>query len=100
MTLTGDRGSPIVRGRWTSPGHMNREEETQASSVADAADETGATSKRSRIRSYKGKKMEPTVRVINHRVRGYKAESGEGTKRGAHSGHPIISPPRQPPDCA
>ena len=28
MTLTGDRGSPIVRGRWTSPRHKNREGET------------------------------------------------------------------------
>ena len=46
MTLTGDRGSPIVRGRWTSPRHMNREGETQASGVADTADETEARLKR------------------------------------------------------
>ena len=46
MTLTGDRGSPVVRGRWTSPRHKNREGETQASGVADTADETEARSKR------------------------------------------------------
>ena len=46
MTLTGDRGSPIVRGQWTSPRHKNREGETQASGVADTADESEARSKR------------------------------------------------------
>ena len=56
--------------------------------------------KRSRIHSYEGKKMESTVRTFNHRVCGTKAESGEGTKRVTHSGHPTTSPPRQPPDCA
>ena len=33
MTLAGDRGSPIVCGRWTSPRHKNREGETQARPV-------------------------------------------------------------------
>ena len=46
MTLTGDRGCPIVCGRWTSLGHKNREVETQASGVADTADVTEARSKR------------------------------------------------------
>ena len=92
MTRTGDRGSPIVRGQSTSPRHKNREGETQASGVADTADETEARSKRF-IYYISTRPMGPTVRVINHRVCGTKAESGEGTKRGTHSEHPTTSPP-------
>ena len=47
----------------------------------------------SRNHCYEGKKMGSTVRTFNHRVCGTKAESGEGTKRGTHSGHPTTSPP-------
>ena len=82
------------------PQHKKREGETQASSVADTADETKARSKSSWKHCYKGKKMGSTVRTFNHRVYGTMAESGEGTRRRTHSGHPTTSRPCQRPDCA
>ena len=91
-----DRGLGKVRlyaDSALSPQHKNREGETQASGVADTANETEARLKRPRIHSYEGKKMGSTVRTFNHRVCWHKAESGEGTKRGTHSGHPTTSPP-------